>query len=75
MTDSFELQILQTKCDQSGVWAVEKVDGKHQSYFFSPGDLKKDFNFPEQGGDVDSDYFSTLVKKYLTLFSYQKHFS
>lgn len=78
MTDSFELQILQTKtkCNQSGVWAVEKVDGKHQSsFFFSSGDLKKDFNFPELGGEAGSDYFSTLVKKCLTLFSYQRHFS
>ena len=44
-------------------------------FFFPSGDLKKDFNFPELGGEAGSDYFSTLVKKCLTLFSYQRHFS
>lgn len=50
-------------------WKASKL------FSFSSGDLKKDFNFPELGGEAGSDYFSTLVKKCLTLFSYQKHFS
>lgn len=52
---------------------MEKVVGKDQSFLFS-GDVKKDFDFSELGGEAGSDYFSILVKKCLTLFSYQKHF-
>lgn len=62
---------MQLKWNVSG--GKSRWKGSELSFF--SGDLRKDFDFPELGGKAGSDYFSTLLKKYLTLFSYQKHFS